>query len=210
MQLRPYQQDFFQRVRERYDAHDDDKMGTSGLQAHPNAMEVASVTSPSEEYRLIPLTQGQFAKVSVEDFDWLSRFSWQAHWKADAQRFYGRRTYRKDGKLRAVAMHRFIMGLENGNPRQVDHVNRDTLDNRRSNLRFATQSQNHFNQAMRRDSTTGYKCITLDKSRGLYTAKVMREGKLYFLGYRKTAKEAYEELYLPAVGGLHGEFARTK
>jgi hypothetical protein len=59
-------------------------MGTSGVEAPVNsqAVEGHRMTSPSLDYRLIPLSQGQFAKVDAADYEWLNHWKWNARWAA--------------------------------------------------------------------------------------------------------------------------------
>lgn len=86
----------------------------------------------------IPLTQGQAQLVSAEDFDSLSQNPWCASWNPHNQSFYAVRTVRRDGKRTTLYAHREVLGLEHGDPRHVHHVNGNTLDNRRENLKVVT------------------------------------------------------------------------
>jgi hypothetical protein len=167
-------------------------------------MEVATMTLPSEEYRLIPLTQGQFAKVSPEDYDWLTQWGWYAWWCPSTHSYYALRR-RHGGK--PVRMHRIILGLESGDRREGDHQNKDTLDNRRSNIRIADRSQNRCNIAKLRNNRSGFKGVYFHKGTGLYSAQIQKNKKRIYLGYRKTAEEAHQ-LYCAASETLHKEFRR--
>ena len=60
-----------------------------------------------------------------------------------------------------LTFHRLIMNPSSG--QQVDHINRDKLDNRRCNLRFATHQQNQCNKGLMSNNTTGYKGTCYDK-----------------------------------------------
>jgi hypothetical protein len=96
-------------------------------------------------------------------------------------------------------MHRFILGYPND---QVDHVNHDTLDNRRCNLRVVTQSQNMANAGLRKASITGFKGVSvLDR---FFVATLC--GK--HLGTFRTAIEAALSYDSAAVAHF-GEFACT-
>src|SRR5882762_1985840 len=95
------------------------------------------VTQPLDEsYRLIPLTQGQNAIVDAADFEWLSKWNWQAQWDEHTKGFYARRALYGGG---AVIMHRLIYKSP---CKQVDHKNHNTLDNRKLNLRGCNQQEN--------------------------------------------------------------------
>jgi hypothetical protein len=65
-------------------------------------------------------------------------------WRLDKDG-YARRSVRDGARVFDVRMHRQIMGLERGDPLQVDHINGDPLDNRRENLRVVTHAENRQN-----------------------------------------------------------------
>ena len=94
----------------------------------------------------IPLTQKQHAVVDCEDFDRISAHKWYASWNPKTESFYAYRNLPLgNGKRTSQKMHRVVMGLESGGS-QIDHVNRDTLDNRKSNLCIVTNRQNGENR----------------------------------------------------------------
>lgn len=155
----------------------------------------------------IPLTQNQVAIVDEEDFGYLSQFHWYAHWNINTQSFYaGRALPRLYGKTRSVRMHRELLGLVAGDPRQGDHINHNTLDNRRTNLRIVTHSQQVQNRQGQRRCSSGFKGVKKISS-GRYQAEIVANGKRMYLGLRDTAELAYRELYEPAALQFHGEYA---
>lgn len=92
----------------------------------------------------ITLTKGKMAIVDDEDFEWLSKFKWQArHDGCSGLSRYASRGHYEHGRQITILMHREIMKVPAGI--QVDHINNNGFDNRRSNLRAATQSQNRAN-----------------------------------------------------------------
>jgi hypothetical protein len=60
-------------------------------------------------------------------------------------------------------MHRFILGLQPGDKRQGDHINGNSLNNQRCNLRIATNSQNGANARKHSNNTSGYKGVTWNR-----------------------------------------------
>jgi hypothetical protein len=104
----------------------------------------------------IPLTKGYVAKVDDEDF-WIGLQRWFADVR-DGQ-VYASRNLPKDGggPRGLLRMHRAIMLPPDG--MEVDHINRDPLDNRRSNLRLVTKTQNMRNRGVNRNSSTGLKGV---------------------------------------------------
>ena len=92
-----------------------------------------------------------------------------------------------------VLMHNELMGpLPQGCV--VDHHNRNGLDNRRTNLRIVTRSQNMMNREKTRQNSTGYKggYKTGDSKRNPYSTKIQKDYEVYYLGHYKTAEEAHE------------------
>ena len=166
------------------------------------------VTPPSEDYRLIPLSRGQFAKVDAADFDWLNQWKWCALWAKHTQSFYAVRQMHSAGRQKTVRMHRQILGLEHGDRRQGDHHNHDTLDNRRGNLRVASRNQNQRNKGLQSNNTSGFKGVSLDRHSGAWRARIRYNGKLIQLGQFDCPKLAHAA-YCAAAAELHVEFART-
>jgi hypothetical protein len=100
-------------------------------------------------------------------------------------------------------MHRFLLTPPKG--LQVDHVNGDRTDNRRSNLRICTGSQNKFNSNKHRDNTSGHKGVTWDKAREKWQAQIMIRGKQIYLG-RFDSKIKAGERYARMATKLQKEF----
>ena len=89
----------------------------------------------------IELTQNQFALVDDRDFEYISQWKWGAWWNPETGSFYARRNYRN---IKTYLMHRVIANTPKG--MICDHINHDTLDNRRCNLRNVTPSQSNMNR----------------------------------------------------------------
>lgn len=99
--------------------------------------------------------------------------------------------YARTGSHMPTSLHTLIKGSP-PNGLVIDHINRNKLDNRRSNLRFVTQSDNHKNKGIRSDNTTGFKGVI--NNRGKYRI-ALQIGKEVFTGGRlyATAEEAFLE-----------------
>jgi hypothetical protein len=163
--------------------------------------------TPLKEYCLIPLTQGQFAKVSQHRLEELRQWEWFAKWDATTRSFYAVRRVRLAEGWRQVSMHRQLLGLERGDKRQGDHKNHDTLDNTDGNLRISTPSQQIQNSQRRRSNKSGFKGVHLNKCNQMYLARIKLNGRQIYLGQRSTAEAAYRELYVPAALKHYGDFA---
>lgn len=152
--------------------------------------------------REIPLTRGYVAIVDDEDYERVAARKWRVvvgRWHVRAHR-----TQKVRGQKFAVIMARFIMDAPPGT--EVDHVNGDTLDNRRCNLRVCSSSQNKYNRAATVANTSGFKGVSFHKSRGKWQAGIKRDKEKHWLGYFQSAEEA-ARAYDAAALRLHGEFA---
>ena len=92
---------------------------------------------------------------------------------------------------------------------QIDHINGIKDDNRISNLREATQSENQKNVGTRKDNKTGYKGVSYHSKRKTYVARMMINGKEKWIGDFPTAEKASQE-YLRHAELHHAEFAYHK
>lgn len=143
----------------------------------------------------IPLgTSGKFAIVD-KDFAHLDKYFWSLH-------IMGYAASRSPGKH--TLLHRMIMQPEASV--DIDHINGDKLDNRKSNLRLCSRGQNGLNKPQRSHSKQLYKGIEYRKDVGKYTARINFKGKRYNLGHYVTPEEA-ASVYNAKAKELFGEFA---
>jgi HNH endonuclease/AP2 domain len=148
----------------------------------------------------IKLSKGYIALVDDEDFEWLSKFKWHIGGG------YAIRTAQNDFKQITVRMHREILQAPKG--LEVDHVNKDKLDNRRQNLRLASKSQNARNRGANKNNTSGFKGVSWNKRDNKWQALIRVHLKKKFLGYFDDPTEA-AKAYDKAAKELHEEFANT-
>ncbi len=95
--------------------------------------------------KLIPLTQGQFAQVDDEDYDYLMQFKWYAR-KGKNTYYVVRNSERDlDYKQHTLFMHRIILNVTDPNVK-IDHKDRNGLNCQKGNIRTATSSQNGANR----------------------------------------------------------------
>lgn len=90
------------------------------------------------------------------------------------------------GKL--IELHRLIMGFPEN--KIIDHINGNTLDNRRNNLRICSNSENIIKGKLRTNNKSGVSGVRFDKERKKWTASIKIMYKQHFLGQFKTKKEA--------------------
>jgi len=150
----------------------------------------------------IKLTRGMVALVDDEDFEWLNQFKWCANLKK-VKYWYAM----KNNPY--IQMHRLIMGSTSGI--SIDHKDGNGLNNQRSNLRFATHSQNMRNRrpALK---TSKYKGVSWKKRYKKWTVGIEKmefgKRKSYFLGNFDNEIEA-AQAYDRAAVKFFGEFALT-
>ena len=109
----------------------------------------------------IPLTQNQVALIDDEDFELVSQYTWYAGWDSHTKSYYACTKIKKEtGGHTLLQMHRLIMNAQKGE--QVDHINHNTLDNRKSELRICNASENQHNQGKYSNNTSGYKGVVID------------------------------------------------
>lgn len=92
--------------------------------------------------------------------------------------------------------------------KDVDHINGKTGDNRWSNLRECTKSQNQSNAKLRKDNTSGYKGVCWHKVTKKWATQIQHKGKLEHIGYFGTKEDA-ADAYDKAAIKYFGEFALT-
>ena len=166
----------------------------------------------NSSYREISLTQGQVALVDTEDFERINARKWCARWSKGTKSFYAvSRIHLGERKQRTIYMHREVLGLQFMDHKIGEHRDpNQTLDNRHSNLRVSTQSQNGANARKSRRNPKGLKGVSFNchsRSKRLWTARIMVKGKSIWLGRFWTQQEAHEAYKVAAVR-FHGEFAR--
>jgi HNH endonuclease len=156
------------------------------------------VSQPSDpSYKIIPLTKGQNALVDAEDYEFLTRWNWFAHWSKCVRGYYAARDI--EGKY--VSMHTVIM--QTGPGEEVDHIDGNGLNNRRYNLRKCFHAQNAKNKKRKPGRYLG---VHWRKDVQKWAGEVMADGKRVFVGYFYSAEEcahARDEI----AKQLHGPFA---
>jgi hypothetical protein len=141
----------------------------------------------------IVLNNGLHCLVDEGDYEAAMQFHWTPYcyrgiWYAQTSR--------------VGSMHRWLMNYPTG--RFVDHRNRNGIDNRRSNLRLATVSQNAMNARVVK-GVSAFKGVTLER-RGRWRARIKIDGVRHSLGQFSTALEA-ANAYDVAALRIFGEFA---
>lgn len=131
----------------------------------------------------IKLTKNKWVLVDDEDFEWLNQWKWHC-----VREKYAARTIKTKNKKSMLYMHRLIM-----NPFQnkiVDHINRNSLDNRKKNLRLVTYVQNNANHKLFKTNKSGYHGVYFDKKRKKYRVGISLNNKTKAIGIFSNIKDA--------------------
>ena len=145
-----------------------------------------------KKMKKIKLTQGKYALVDDQDFKFINQWKWC---------FDNRYAHRKEG-VKKIYMHRLIMNTPND--LTLDHINRDRRDNRKTNLRNCTRSENQKNLPKFINGTSQYKGI--HKQGKYWRTRIRVNGKKIHGGYfvdEVSAAKKYNELAIK----YHGRFA---
>lgn len=119
--------------------------------------------------------------------------------------YYARTHVRINGKQKFIAMHRLLMGFPN---QPIDHKNRNGLDNRRSNLRPATNAQNQANSRLQRNNTSGHRGLYWNKTLKKWQVYMKKNGQRNYLGSFLSKEEA-ASVYAKAFIEFYGEYASS-
>lgn len=158
---------------------------------------------------VIPLSKGYFATVDDSDAEFISQWKWSTYGGGERRPYAGRRQRQADGSYKLVLMHRAINQTPDG--LVTDHIDGDSLNNRRANLRSATVLQNQMNKSPNRGGSSPLKGVWRDggaRNRKPWRAGIRIDGRMKYLGRFETQEEG-AEAYAEAARIHFGDFART-
>lgn len=141
----------------------------------------------------VALTRGKVCLVDLSDWDRVRGYRWHAKWEnrewAGVRRFYAATSVRDaaTGQQTKLKMHRLLIDAPDGY--MVDHRNRDSLDNRRENLRLCTNAQNQANSPSR-GGTSRFKGVTWNARKRRWLVAFRANGQYRFVGYFRDEEEA--------------------
>ena len=160
--------------------------------------------------KLLQLSLNYNAIVDDNMHEFLSQFKWYANKVIASKKknsFYPSRSMKLGCRWKIIFLHHVIAG----HPMKgfhVDHINRNTLDNRRENLRVVSVQENLRNSSKSSRNKSGFKGVSLDKATGKYQVFICKNYKSKYLGEYETAIEAAKAYDMKAIE-LFGEGATT-
>lgn len=148
--------------------------------------------------------------VLIDDEDWerVSKHKWSVSTGGGREKPYFRMHFYVGKERKTLQLHRFLLGCVPNDGKQVDHIDGNTFNNRKENLRLCNTHENNRNRGKPKNNTTGYKGVYVSDGDDRWRARVKYLGKSIQIGTYGSPKEAaiaYDKYVLK----LHGEFART-
>lgn len=147
----------------------------------------------------IYLNTGNIALIDDDDLPKVIGYSWYEY------KGYAVRMSRKhEGKRKMLFLHRLILPSATG--MVIDHINRNRLDNRKSNLRISTRKNNNRNRKRIEGASSPYRGVIWRPHAKKWKAYIKSDKKQHHLGYFEKPEEA-AMAYNIAAYELFGEFA---
>ena len=122
------------------------------------------------------------------------QWKWSPHWDKHTKSYYVEgKSYEKGGKREYFSLHRWIMQPEKDY--EVDHINHDTLDNKRNNLRILPKgtNQQNYEGARKHNKTSGIRGVTWAKNLNKWRASFRIDGKTYHVGLFDNLDEVFNK-----------------
>lgn len=135
-------------------------------------------------------------KIDIEDIERVKDYKW--HY-ANKLKYVEAKV---DGKN--VLLHRLIMRAPSG--KEVDHINRDSLDNRKKNLRICSRAENAKNIGLGIKNTSGHSGISWHKRHNKWMASIQVDNNVIYLGYFRDFDDA-KKIRIEAEKKYYGKFA---
>lgn len=152
--------------------------------------------------KTIPLTRGYFTKVDDEDYVQFASMRW--HVQINPRYPEKARAVRKNSKRETFYLSREILKAPKG--KDVDHINGDTLDNQKKNLRLCHHFENQMNRGAQKNNTSGFKGVSWDNNKQKWVAQIKVQNRHLHLGRFLKREEAAKAYNLKAKE-CFGEFA---
>lgn len=121
----------------------------------------------NNEYYIGRTQSGKEFYFDKEDYDLVKNYCWDIN---DSNGYV--KTIDRINNTGKLYLHRLIMGCKKHDGTTIDHINRNRIDCRKSNLRFVTRCQNNMNAGIRSDNTSGVKGVYWNKRNNKWVARI--------------------------------------
>lgn len=128
-----------------------------------------------------------YALIDATDAEWANQWRWHCD-----SRGYAARCQSTNGRVKQYLLHRELLGLVRDDGKDVDHINRDRLNNRRANLRVILPGEQPQNVPANCGSSSPYRGVSLSLTTGKWSARVQFQRREYLLGLFDSEEEAAE------------------
>jgi len=164
------------------------------------------------------IVEGQICRMKIYNMDCeeIAETIFDLKYKEDIEKFkwhlcydYVESVWYENGVSRTMMLHQAIFHLSGQNLEiyeEIDHKDRNKLNNLETNLRRATRTQNCQNKQITNTNTSGYKGVHYDKQNKKWRAQIYHNGQYIYLGYFNIKEDA-ARAYNIAAAKYHGEFA---
>jgi hypothetical protein len=157
----------------------------------PEAQILCGAISGGCQLKEVQLINGGVALVDDEDYGLVSRFRWRRKAGGKGSKVEYASTFVSETR-KNVGMHQLLLGIKPS--MTIDHIDRDGLNNQRSNLRHATKAQQEYNKEKKAGTLHKYKGVSKyphkTENAKSWQARARLNGKDYSLGYHRTEEEA--------------------
>ena len=137
------------------------------------------------------------SKIDLEDVDLVNKHKWS---------YAAGYCYNHKNKIH---LHNLILNRIPNKNTTVDHINRDRMDNRKSNLRIVDYSLNGFNKGKQSNNTSGHVVVSWDKKRQKWETHIKINKKKRFLGYFDNIEDAVKTRHEAEIK-YYGELRNSK
>jgi len=134
----------------------------------------------------VKLTKNKWTQIDIGDIGLVSDMRWSADVRGDL--VYVKAYSQEDNVRKTHYMHSLISGTPKG--MVTDHINKNTLDNRRSNLRVCTYGENMMNKVVQKECGRNYVGVFLKPDCKSWRCSINFKGEVVFKGKYRTEKEA--------------------
>jgi hypothetical protein len=144
------------------------------------------------DYAIILTNKNEKILIDIEDIDLIKQYTWWTNYKYAVA---------LTSSNKKIFMHKLIMNIDSIH--QGDHINRNKLDNRKSNLRIATLIENNRNRNIQKNNTSGIIGVSWAKTNNKWRSRIGRKLLGHFDDFndavlaRLLAEEEYYKEFAP-------------